>query len=278
MSNGIDELYDEFADDYERTRVPRFRPFVKKLLQLYDTRPGSRVLDAGCGTGLAASMVAPRVGHAGRVLGVDASQKMLEYARKKAQGFGFDQCEFLLGDMFRLPEPAESFDLILCSFSLWGEPQELFTTFLRLLKPDGALLAQNWGNDEDPIETAYNETLAHYTPVSSADRVARIREINAKYFAEWQNVQTLDQYERALRQAGFSHARALWVSNNVHYKDLDELIDFYDVGGASRAQVGAMDENTRAEFHAAVRAALQPFVSPRGIDQAWRVVQLLARK
>src|SRR5581483_2876047 len=108
-------LFDDFATDYERTRVPRFRPFVKKLLQLYDTRPGSQVLDAGCGTGLAATLVAPRVGQGGRVLRLDASEQMLEIARHKAQSFGFTQCEFVEGDVTRMDLPDASFDLVISS-------------------------------------------------------------------------------------------------------------------------------------------------------------------
>lgn len=276
--NILATLYDEFASEYERTRVPRFRPFVKKLLQLYDTRPGSYVLDAGCGTGLAATMVAPRVGHSGRVLGVDASERMLEIARQKAQGFGFDQCEFVLGDMEHLDVPSDAFDVVICSFALWGEPRELFNEFLRVLKPHGALLIQNWETDRGGIARMYGQTLQSFALAISDERASQARAAFSKHRADWAEVQTPQDYERVLRGIGFSQAAAQWFASSTHFKNLDELIEFHNIGIRSRAEIAAMNETTRAEFHAAAGDALQTFVTGHGVDAEWRAIQVMARK
>ncbi len=272
------QLYDAFAPEYERTRVPRFRPFVKKLLQLYDTRPGSRVLDAGCGTGLVATMVAPRAGHAGKVIGVDASAAMLEIARHKARGFGFDQCEFVLGDIAHLDTADDSFDVVICSFALWGEPRELFAEFFRALKPHGALLIQNWEMDRGGIARAYGDALQKFASATADERVSQVRAIFSKHRADWAEVQTPQDYERVLSAVGFSQVFAQWFACSTHFKNLDELIEFHNVGVRSRAELAAMNETTRAEFHAAARNALQQFENANGIAQEWRAVQVMARK
>lgn len=278
MSSVLISLYDEFAPEYERTRVPRFRPFLKKLLQLYDTRPGSHVLDAGCGTGLAATAVAPRVGHSGRVLGVDASEAMLAIARHKAQGFGFDQCEFIRGDISRMGVPDESSDIVICSFALWGEPSALFSEFLRVLKPHGAFLMQNWDTRQDRAAAIYSETLRTFTAAVPDERISQARAVYSQQRSDWADMNTPSAYERVLRSIGFSSVSAQESANKTQFKNLDEFIAFQDVGAIARAEIAAMTPAARAEFHAAVRDALRPFETAQGVEQEWRAVYVIARK
>ena len=215
-------------------RVPRFRPFAKRLLQLYDTRPGSFVIDAGCGTGLVGTMVAPRAGHSGKVLGVDASAAMLEIARHKASGFGFDQCEFVVGDILHLDVPDNSADLVTCSFALWGEPGKLFGEFFRVLKPGGALLLQNWENARGGITRTYGEALRAFATKSPDERLQLVRAIFAQHSQDWATVETAQDYERVLSEVGFTVASAQQMVNSTHFKDLDELIDFHDLSVKSQ--------------------------------------------
>lgn len=278
MSNVLTELYNEFARDYERTRVPRFRPFVKRMLQFYDTRPGSFVLDAGCGTGLAATMVAPRAGHNGKVLGVDASVGMLEIAREKAHGYGFDQCEFVVGDMTHVQAPDDTFDVILCSFSVWTTPVPLLSEFYRLLKPNGALLLQNWNGGPTAPGQVYRDILAEFTPATVDSRLEQLHAVYAKQRADWQGIDTTQAYEIVVRAAGFTQAGAQVFANTTHFKTVDEWIEFHDLGVAARLQVQAMTPETRDAFHAALYAAAAPFVTTNGLDEEWRAIQVSARK
>lgn len=271
-------LYDSLAPDYERTRVPRFRPFVKRLLQFYDTRPGSHVLDVGCGTGLVATSVAPRAGHTGRVLGIDVSPAMLEIARQKAHGFGFTQCEFVLGDAAHIQEPDNAFDLITCSFALWGEPRQLFAEFYRLLKPQGALLIQNWEMERTGIPRTYSETLHTFASAGSDESVRAVRAAFNGQRELWRDLKSPADYERVLRETGFTSVTAQWMVANTHFKNLEELIEFHDFGVFARAEIAALDEPTRAAFHQALRDALHPLATDKGLDEEWRAIQVSARK
>lgn len=274
----ISGLYDQLAPAYERTRVPRFRPFVKRLLQFYDTRPGSHVLDAGCGTGLVATAVAPRAGHTGRVLGIDTSPAMLEIARQKAHGFGFTQCEFVLGDMAQVDAPDSSFDLVTCSFALWGDPDALFAEFYRLLKPNGALLIQNWEMERSGIPRTYSETLHTFSTKTPDERVRAVRESFSDQRELWSDLKTPADYERSLRRVGFSTVSAQWMVAAAQFKDLQELIEFHDLGVFASAEIAAMDESTLVAFHQFLRDALQPLVTDQGIHEEWRAIQVSARK
>jgi len=68
---------------YERVMVPAvFAPWAKDLLETAALAPGMRVLDVACGTGIVARLVAPQVGPAGRVVGLDTNEAMLAVAKR----------------------------------------------------------------------------------------------------------------------------------------------------------------------------------------------------
>lgn len=276
--NTLGQLYDSIAADYERVRVPRFRPFAKKLLSLYDTRPGSRVLDAGCGTGLISVMVAVRAGHGGQVIGVDASAEMLAIARAKARGFGFDQCEFRQGDMQALEFADNTFDLVVCSFALWGNPATLFAEFLRVLKKGGVLLLQNWSFDNDPVLAAYDGVAAQYRPAVPDGELAAMRAARAEHGAEWRALSAPDDYAQALRAAGFVEAHGGWCELPMSFANTGELLEFLNLGVWRGRELATLDADTRITFTAEALEALQPFASSGKVVIQKRALQAAARK
>lgn len=74
------------------------------LLDGAGLRPGSRIVDLGCGKGTFALALARRFGW--RVLGVDAFGPFVEGARRAARRAGLDHlCEFSVGDLRRFRAP-----------------------------------------------------------------------------------------------------------------------------------------------------------------------------
>jgi S-adenosylmethionine-diacylgycerolhomoserine-N-methlytransferase len=61
-------------------------------------RPGSLVLDIGCGTGLNIPLIREVVGPTGRIVGVDASANMLAQARAKAERRGWENIDLICAD------------------------------------------------------------------------------------------------------------------------------------------------------------------------------------
>ena len=95
------------------------------------TRPGGRLLDAGCGTGhLTAVLSRPGV----KVVGLDASLDMLEYARSKYQLSALVQ-----GDVEALPFAAGSFDTVvmLTVLEFLERPEAALSETFRVLEPSG---------------------------------------------------------------------------------------------------------------------------------------------
>ena len=67
---------------YERELVPAvFGVWAPILVELAQPRPGERVVDVACGTGVVARIAATRVGPSGTVVGIDLNPGMLSVAR-----------------------------------------------------------------------------------------------------------------------------------------------------------------------------------------------------
>lgn len=101
--------YDRNAQSYsESNQSPA--DFIDEFLEYLRKGKGKVILDLGCGPGVNAAYI-----HAKnfQVIGIDLSEKMVEYAKSR-----YPQIEFRLCNMTKLPFPANSFDGILASYSL----------------------------------------------------------------------------------------------------------------------------------------------------------------
>ncbi|MBN1956238.1 MAG: methyltransferase domain-containing protein [Anaerolineae bacterium] len=83
---------------------PLLEPVIRSAIQALDLPPGSHGLDAGCGIGRQALLLAEAVGPAGHVTGLDISPALLQHAKGIVQMAGLlHQISFQAGDVRRLP-------------------------------------------------------------------------------------------------------------------------------------------------------------------------------
>src|SRR4051812_37858901 len=76
-------------------------------------RPGEVVVDLGCGGGLGVLLAAPKVGPAGKAIGIDMTPEMLGRARRTAARQGLTNVEFHQATIDRLPLPDGSVDCLI---------------------------------------------------------------------------------------------------------------------------------------------------------------------
>jgi ubiquinone/menaquinone biosynthesis C-methylase UbiE len=134
------------AEGYESYMVPTlFGPCATRLTEAADPRPGERVLDVGCGTGIVARQVASRLRGSGTVAGLDLSPQMLAVARAAAKRDGL-AIEWREGNAEQLPFSDSTFDLVLCQFALMFVPNKgaALREMRRVVSKHGRVLTSVW--------------------------------------------------------------------------------------------------------------------------------------
>jgi ubiquinone/menaquinone biosynthesis C-methylase UbiE len=102
---------------------------------------GETVLDLGAGGGFDAFLAAKKVGPTGKVYGVDMTAEMISKARTNAAKSGYQNVEFLLGEIEHLPLPNHSIDVIIsnCVVNLSTNKRQVFNESFRVLKAGGRI-------------------------------------------------------------------------------------------------------------------------------------------
>lgn len=130
---GTVEGYRVWSQRYDEKPNSAF-DFDAVVKEIIDALPTGVALDAACGTGRYAAVLAER-GH--RILGVDSSPDMLALARER-----LPRGEFRLGDLHRLPVTDDGVDLATCGLALTHVPalEPVMAEFARVLRPGGHLV------------------------------------------------------------------------------------------------------------------------------------------
>ena len=135
--------YDSVSAVYNSARLAESADVLAPLLEAL--RPGSRVLDLGCGTGVP---IARTLARSNRVVGVDMSGGQLSLAQRQAPG-----AEFVRGDMSSVAFRPGSFDAVVSFYAIFhlplSEHAPLIARISTWLKPGGYLLATLSPNREE---------------------------------------------------------------------------------------------------------------------------------
>ena len=103
-------------------------------------KTGDSVLDVGCGTGDQALIAKQAVGASGKVVGIDASPKMIQIALSKAGRMNLD-ITFQVDLIEQIPFEDDHFDVVMNSLVMHHLPDELKIRAIdeihRVLKPGG---------------------------------------------------------------------------------------------------------------------------------------------
>jgi SAM-dependent methyltransferase len=119
-------------------------PVADATIELAKAREGERVLDIGCGSGATSLALAPLVGPAGHITGLDVSAPMIELARSRSAGM--TNVDWLLVDAATNEFEPHSIDLLFSRFGVmfFGDPIPAFANMRRALRPDGRLVFACW--------------------------------------------------------------------------------------------------------------------------------------
>ncbi|HEY5339578.1 MAG TPA: class I SAM-dependent methyltransferase [Candidatus Aquilonibacter sp.] len=192
--------FDSLVNAYHAGRLGYANDIYNALIG-YGLAPSHKVLDIGCGTGLAS---APLIGNGYAVTGIDISEPMLAAAKAD-----YPQGTWVHGRAEQLPFPDASFDVALSAQTFHHFDKEAaLAQIVRVLRPRG--IAAIWWKDllgDDPVKQtrdAVASAMGFEPPVNTR---AGFREFYAAPFSEnalrvapWSTITTLSrflQYERS---------------------------------------------------------------------------------
>ena len=170
----IRPYYHEFAWAYDLLQTENVAArvdFMQSVLAENGIASGSRVLDAGCGTGRYAAEFARR---GFKASGVDRSPELITVAKGRDAGGGM-AAEFVLADLLSVVFP-KPFDAVLCrgvlnDFVTDVSRRSIFRQFAQWLRPGGILLfdVREWTS----TALRYTQQPVHSRTVESSSGVLR---------------------------------------------------------------------------------------------------------
>ena len=153
---------------------------------------GETVVDLGSGAGIDVFLSAKKVTEAGRVIGIDMTDEMLERGKRNAKEHGFTNVDFRKGDIEeRIPVDDNSVDVVIsnCVINLTVNKVDAFKNIYRILKLDsGRMVISDLVTD---------------TEIAPIDADARM------WSSCIDGALTKEHYIDSIRQAGFQNVEVL---------------------------------------------------------------------
>jgi SAM-dependent methyltransferase len=187
-SEAHSRLWGARARDWADFQEGTVRPVFQAVLERTHVGSGTRYLDAGCGSGMAAEMAAAR---GAEVTGVDAAEAMLSIARSRVPTGDFRQ-----GDLEELPFADETFDVVTGFNSLQyaGNPVAALREVGRVTKRDGLVVVMTFG-DPDGMEVVALKSLLPAPPLGAPGPFALSDETMLRQFATDAGLEPIEVFD-----------------------------------------------------------------------------------
>ncbi len=133
----------EWLLDHHKTKEQERRQIVADL----NLKPGDVVLDLGCGPGLWSPLLAEKVKPNGRVIGLDFSPDLINYAVENLEKEPLkDIIEFRESDFYTIPFEDDTFDLVFFAscFAYVTDAFKVLEEQKRVTKKGGRVAAKDW--------------------------------------------------------------------------------------------------------------------------------------
>jgi ubiquinone/menaquinone biosynthesis C-methylase UbiE len=244
---------------YERELVPAvFGRWAPILIELGHPKPGDRVIDIACGTGIVARIAATRVGRGGAVVGVDLNPGMLNVARSLKTTEKAASVQWQEASADRLPFPDGSFDIAYCQLGLqfFADRPAALREMRRVLSTEGALAIMVWcGIQESPGFEAFAEILERNVSPAAATIM------RAPFGLSGAN-----ELSSLVAAAGFRDITIQQRVGAVEFPSVERFVLSYVAGSPLADHVSQASDAARENLTADTKLALDKYVSNRGLS------------
>jgi ubiquinone/menaquinone biosynthesis C-methylase UbiE len=239
---------------YERSLVPAiFGPWAEDLVALAALRPGERVLDVACGTGVVARLAAGRVGGVGKVVGLDLNAGMLNVARALPPPPGAS-IEWREGNALAMPFADGSFDAVLCQQGVQFFPDRAagLREMRRVLIPGGRLVLSTWRS-------------IHHSPGFAALAEALARPVGPNLLDGPFSLSDGEELRALLTGAGFTDVSIRPSVKAIRFPSVEVFVWHYLAATPLAGRIAEIDDSTRSALIGEVTAALQTYLGAEGL-------------
>jgi len=115
---------DKSAKYYDLMTPSEKSRFRRSQIEMIQLKPGERVLEVGCGTGVLSILAKLAVGDEGTVDGIDLAPRMIAQAQSKTKNMGLE-INFQTASIDELPFPNDGFDVVISSLMFHHLPLEI---------------------------------------------------------------------------------------------------------------------------------------------------------
>jgi ubiquinone/menaquinone biosynthesis C-methylase UbiE len=252
--------------NYERFFVPSIgAPLANDLLRLAALRPGERVLDVACGTGVVARLASQQVGDSGTVTGLDVHPGMLAVARSAAApGMPIDWHE---ASAEAMPFPDASFDVGLCQMGLqfMSDKHAALREMRRVLVRGGRLIL-NVPGPTPRVFTIMGDALAFHIGAEAAAFVNHVFSLH-----------NAAQIRNLVGSAGFHNVSVQSDTKRLRLPEPEEFLWQYVHSTPLTGTVAQVDDERHRSLESDVVTKWQEFVEDRALVLHVRIVVATAR-
>lgn len=160
----IADQFTRQAVQFAASAVHHNQAALDLLVKAARPRPDDVSLDVACGPGSVVAAFARRVR---RAEGLDATEAMLNEARKLSLREGLRNVAWHLGDLYALPFPAAAFDIVSCRYAFHHllEPARALAEMVRVCRHGGRIVLCDAFASDDPVKAAaFNAMERHRDP------------------------------------------------------------------------------------------------------------------
>lgn len=229
---------------------------------------GQRIIDIGCGPGFASADLANCVGSSGEVIGIERSERFIEYAKALCQSRGLKNVAFQHADVMLDELAIQNADAIWCRWLaiFVSDPALLVHKMAAMVKPGGKLIFHEY---------------VHYETYQSIPHSAHLQQFVQHVMSSWREFGGEPNVARALPDhlaaAGcrLLDTRPISFSAQPHQPVWQWPASFIDINLQRMLELGQVDaiwaETLRADF-----AALQN--NPNALLITPMVLEIIAEK
>jgi phosphatidylethanolamine/phosphatidyl-N-methylethanolamine N-methyltransferase len=137
-------------------------PGRKTAVELAVSRPGSRILEVGVGTGLSLSLYPKHV----KVTGIDVSPEMLKQATELKEEMNLDNVESLqIMNAEEMTFPDNSFDCVVAMHvaTVVPHPKKFADEMRRVCKPGGRIILANYFHQPGTLPGFISKKMGHFS-------------------------------------------------------------------------------------------------------------------